>query len=346
MSPSVPPAPRRLADGDDACSRAIQQCERQSTASSEVRAWEALEGRLIARRKLARSARVALKIAAVATAIAVLWFGRASTVIRLQPEALPAAARDQPRSSEPSTRRATPREALRTVSDERSASRGQKGGQAVSRPVPTSSALPVKLQAHKPARSLEVVTNGNDCRALVRAGKASAADACYSTLAGQGVSLQSQIALYELARLRRRVLNDTSGAIRALRQYQGRFPTGSFRSEAQLALVELLAASGQSVEAEREAKTALLSEVAPERAGELNLLIASQRIADGDCVAALPRLEQAEISGADEARVGALRRRCDGVVDEKLTETRGAPAAPEPSAQRLGAPSSVHASSP
>ena len=65
----------------------------------------------------------------------------------------------------------------------------------------------------------------------------------------EGSGLGAEMALYEVARLRRDVLADAAGALRALAEYRTRFPAGSLRREADMSQLELLVQLGRTDEA-------------------------------------------------------------------------------------------------
>lgn len=109
-----------------------------------------------------------------------------------------------------------------------------------------------------------------DCLNLARQGQARAAEGCFSERA-QGAGLAAEMALYELARLRRDVLADANGALRALTDYRTRFPSGSLRREVDVSQLELLLQLGRSEEALKQSAE-LLASSSGERASELRML--------------------------------------------------------------------------
>lgn len=80
------------------------------------------------------------------------------------------------------------------------------------------------------------------------------------------------MALYEVARLRRDVLADADGALRALAEYRKRFPAGSLRREADMSQLELLLQLGRGDDALKQSDELLASSASGERAAELHLL--------------------------------------------------------------------------
>ncbi len=90
--------------------------------------------------------------------------------------------------------------------------------------------------------------DGPDCTRLTRAGDIDGALACY-THASERPGLVGELALIELARIRRDVKGDLAGAERALAEHRRRFPRGALSSEAAGARVELLVRLGRPAEA-------------------------------------------------------------------------------------------------
>jgi hypothetical protein len=110
-----------------------------------------------------------------------------------------------------------------------------------------------------------------DCLSLARQGQTHAAEACFLERA-RGGGLAAEMALYELARLRRDVLSDADGALRALAEYRTRFPGGSLRREADMSQLELLLQLGRSDDALKQSDELVLSSTSGERASELRML--------------------------------------------------------------------------
>ena len=90
--------------------------------------------------------------------------------------------------------------------------------------------------------------DGPDCARLTRAGDIDGALACF-THASERPGLVGELALMELARIRRDVKGDLAGAERALAEHRRRFPRGALSSEAAGARVELLVRLGRPAEA-------------------------------------------------------------------------------------------------
>lgn len=110
-----------------------------------------------------------------------------------------------------------------------------------------------------------------DCREHARGGEPRKAEACYLERA-KGSGLDAETALLEIARIRRDVLEDPAGALRALEGYRQRFPNGALRHEADINRAVLLARLGRSSQALAETERLLDSPQGRERAFELRLL--------------------------------------------------------------------------
>lgn len=110
-----------------------------------------------------------------------------------------------------------------------------------------------------------------DCLSLARRGQTRDAEACFLKRA-EGSGLGAEMALYEVARLRRDVLGDAAGALRVLAEYRTRFPSGSLRREADMSQLELLVQLGRTDEALKQSDELLSSSASGERAAELRLL--------------------------------------------------------------------------
>jgi hypothetical protein len=120
-------------------------------------------------------------------------------------------------------------------------------------------------------RQPEAAAPAPDCRALARSGQPRKAESCYLEQSS-GSDLGSEMALFEVARLRRDVLGDPAGALEALKQYRQRFPAGSLRREVDVAYVVLLTRVGRHSEALTESARLLDAPGGTERGFELRLL--------------------------------------------------------------------------
>jgi hypothetical protein len=150
-----------------------------------------------------------------------------------------------------------------------------------------------------------------DCLAHARQGRAQAAEHCFGERAA-GSGLGAEMALYELARLRRDVLRDATGALAALGEYRARFPRGSLRNEVDLSRVELLAELGRGAQALSESAALLDTASGRERAAELHVLRGNIYRRDPNALqAAADEYAQAEArGGARGAEASRLRGDC------------------------------------
>jgi hypothetical protein len=162
-----------------------------------------------------------------------------------------------------------------------------------------------------------------DCLARARAGEPRAAEQCFAAQTG-GTGLGAELALYELARLRRDVLGDLRGALAALDDHRARFASGSLRQEVELFRVELLARLGRAHEALVSSAELLASPRGHERAAELHLLRGNVFRQDlGDPASAAREYRAAE------ARGGAAAQQARRWLDQ-LGAARALPGEPRP----------------
>jgi len=165
---------------------------------------------------------------------------------------------------------------------------------------------------------------GEDCLALARQGQARAAERCFGERAA-GSGLRAEMALYEMARLRRDVLRDAAGALVALGEYRERFPHGSLRNEVDLSRIELLAELGENTAALEESAALLGSATGRERAAELHVLRGNvYRRGLADLRAAADEYARAEALGGPR---GVEASRLRGACLEGLGDVAGALAA-------------------
>jgi hypothetical protein len=137
-----------------------------------------------------------------------------------------------------------------------------------------------------------------DCRALAHAEGPRRAVPCLEGLA-RASGLEAELAMHELARLRRDEFGDPAGALRALREHRARFPASSLGEEVRMEIVELLARSGEADAALAESASLLEAATPPKRRADLlvlrgNLLRAIKR----DCPAADREYAAAELSSS------------------------------------------------
>jgi hypothetical protein len=117
---------------------------------------------------------------------------------------------------------------------------------------PAAAATAGSSPAEAPEAEVEAAApterEGADCLALARRGSTDQALGCFERQSLEG-GLSGELALIELARIRRDVKGDLAGAERALGDYRRRFPGGSLAAEAGVSRVELLLRLGRPVEA-------------------------------------------------------------------------------------------------
>jgi hypothetical protein len=184
---------------------------------------------------------------------------------------------------------------------------------------PPSSATPSQLPpapaveapgpAPEPAAKSNEATPAPDCLAFARQGNTRGAEACFLERA-QGSGLAAEMALYEVARLRRDVLADADGALRALAEYRSRFPAGSLRREADMSQLELLLQLGRSEDALKQSDELLSSSASGERATELRLLRGHVMRKQSRFAAAVREYELAENAGARGGEATYFRALC------------------------------------
>lgn len=149
-----------------------------------------------------------------------------------------------------------------------------------------------------------------DCLALAREGRVRPAERCFERRS-QGTGLSAEMALYELARLRRDVLGDTEGALGALGDYRQRFPSGSLRNEVEVSRIELLARARRAEEALQASEQLLATPAGRERAAELRLLRGNVYRASGALRAASDEYARAEQLGGSLGEEAAfLQAQC------------------------------------
>ena len=127
---------------------------------------------------------------------------------------------------------------------------GSAEGEVAANPAPA----PVEAPSLEPGADNRATTaaEGPDCARLTRGGDIDGALACL-TLASERPGLVGELALMELARIRRDVKGDLPGAERALAEHRRRFPRGALSDEAAGARVELLVRLARPAEALAEA---------------------------------------------------------------------------------------------
>jgi hypothetical protein len=175
-----------------------------------------------------------------------------------------------------------------------------------SRPMRRPPAAPAR-----PAEGSQVSADlQEDCLALARDGQPRPAERCF-VLRSQGTGLSAEMALYELARLRRDVLGDALGALAALGDYRQRFPAGSLRTEVAVSRIELLARLGRGPEALASSEELLATPAGRERALELRLLRGNVYRTSGSLRDAVREYASAErLGGSLSEEATFLRAQC------------------------------------
>lgn len=177
-----------------------------------------------------------------------------------------------------------------------------------------------------PTESAVDPSNPARCQGLLREGKSKEAERCYLDIAA-GSGLSAEMALYEVARLRRDVLSNPSAALSTLDEYELRFASGTLAPEAKMAKIDLLARLGRGDEALRASDALLANPIGQARVVELRLLRGNLLRDKRDCAAAEreyrliearpgPRGDQAQFAraaclealGQTEAAIAAYRR--------------------------------------
>lgn len=155
-------------------------------------------------------------------------------------------------------------------------------------PSEPSALAPVPSVPVAPTASASPAASSPECLQFVRNGQPRVAEQCFQQRAA-GDGLAAQLALYELARLRKDALGDAPGAHRALLEYRSRFPLGSLRTEVEVSIIELLVRMGHYQAALAESEQLLSGPAGAERKAQLRLLRGNiYRVNLKDCARALP----------------------------------------------------------
>jgi len=324
--------PERLIDGK--LGELLRQANREFAAElDEPAAFRRVTARLKASRKRRLpwgmpwpvvAAPVALSVAAAVLVLAPRWKPDAAPELvaedwrgyqaKLHATAAASSSTAAPPSEQPPARRAEAKNAGRAAKP--SAAPPPSRASANAAPEPASVTKPSELEAKpeprvgsEPARAVEAV-NTPDCLSLARQGQTRDAEACFLKRA-EGPGLGAEMALYEVARLRRDVLADADGALRALAEYRTRFPAGSLRREADMSQLELLLQLGRTDDALKQSNELLSSSASGERAAELHLLRGHiLRKAQSRFAEAAHEYELAATSGARSGEATYFRALC------------------------------------
>jgi hypothetical protein len=173
---------------------------------------------------------------------------------------------------------------------------------------PAVAAEPARVSP-EPAVKAKEASSAPDCLGLARQGQTRSAEGCFLERA-RGSGLAAEMALYEVARLRRDVLADADGALRALAEYRSRFPAGSLRREADMSQLELLLQLGRSEDVLKQSDELLSSSSSGERASELRLLRGHVLRKQSRFTAAAREYELAEGAGVRAAEATYFRAIC------------------------------------
>jgi hypothetical protein len=169
-------------------------------------------------------------------------------------------------------------------------------------PVPPASSAPRAVTPPAPA------PRASDCLDEARRGPAVAPMATLACLqnVARTSGLDAEIALYEIARLRRDVLHDLPGALAALREHEQRFPRGGLRDDVLTADADLSARAGDTGGALSKSAALLAGAPSPDERAELHMLrgnVYSQQ--KHDCVSAAREYAEAargpSVAISDEA---------------------------------------------
>lgn len=334
MSSSEPTSnPQRLIEGK--FGRLLRDANREFAADlDQPAAFRRVDRRLSAPRKLLLARRAFWLAPAAVVAIAGLiiarlgqmtdaplvvaedvrgYLPRASISSSASPPALAVSALESERA-QPGPRSALPRSKRQT---------DVPGPLPVTRALPTAATIPAPSAGEAALTTVPGVAGeppaavgepepaiGQDCLSLARRGQTRDAENCFLKRA-EGSGLGAEMALYEVARMRRDVLADAEGALRALAEYRARFPSGALRREADMSQLELLLQLGRSEDALKQSAELLSSSSSGERAAELHVLRGHiLRKTQSKFAAAALEYELAEKAGARGAELKYFRALC------------------------------------
>ncbi len=303
MKPPI--GPPRLVDGEGPLADLLRDASRaQFTALDVDRAWQRHQARA------ARPVRRLFVVPGIAFALGAAALLVSSHVRRAddasaqaEPEPALSLRRPEPVSSAPSPARLLPAVAKPTLEAQRL--RAQPA-LAVSEARPLSSAV-VSASA-SPLNGPQPTEPTLNCLAYARAGDAQQAEQCFEQQA-QRNNLSAEVALYELARLRRDMLGKPALALLALDEYGRRFPHGYLSREVSFSRLELLQKLGRSDEVLRASAELLASPSGTERAPEIHF-VRGNVYASSDAAAAAREYALASVApgriGDDAAFLEAL----------------------------------------
>jgi hypothetical protein len=175
-----------------------------------------------------------------------------------------------PREAAP--REAAPREAAPGEAAPREAKRNFEAPREVAIEPPPASAPPAPPAFVPPAAPApRASTCLEEARRAGQAASPRRTLACLQEVA-HTAGLDAEIALFEIARLRRDVLHDLPGALAALREHERRFPGGGLRDEVLTVGADLRARTGDADGALATSALLLVTALAPDQRAELHML--------------------------------------------------------------------------
>lgn len=254
-------APERLIRSDTASAHLLRHANRQYQGKiHEPEAFSRLDARLLAP-KPGRLGGVLALSAGLVGAIWVLVL-RPAAPLELTAEPLPARTAGAP----PPITLTAPKEGVAATQNEPSPTPADVVPKPP-RPSERRTARPLGTRKATTA-TLGSQSESSECLRLAREGDSEAAEECFRARA-DGTGLSAELALYELSRMRRDLLDEPIGALAALDEHRSRFPSGGLRAEVELTRVELLVRIGRKAEALSEVERLLASGTGPERDEEL-----------------------------------------------------------------------------
>ena len=134
---------------------------------------------------------------------------------------------------------------------------------------------------------------------LSRSGRYTEAAVALAAIA-DGHGAHADLALYDLARLRKRYLRDPAGALQALLRYEQEYPQGSLAQEVELSAIELELDASDLTASLAQMNRFLEAHPDSERAPEVHLLRGNVFRRRGDCQSALREYRQSAGDGRDD----------------------------------------------
>jgi len=163
-----------------------------------------------------------------------------------------------------------------------------------------------------------------DCLSFARAGDATRSESCFEAQSKSG-SLAAEVALYELARLRRDMLGRPLAALSALDEYLRRFPGGSLSLEVRFSRLELLVKMGRASEVLQASDELLALPSGQERAAEVHFLRGN--VYAHSLASPAEAAREYALASSSPGRVGDEAAFLTGISFEKAGDTEQARAA-------------------